>query len=135
MKHFIALSLVLVALTAQAQTSSPKLWTLEECILYAVEHSPETNLQAERNEIARQDYREAIGALLPTLNAGVGADFNFGRSLGDDNVQLVQQLLPRPDQPHDLRRRPRHQHHPHAEDQSHYRCPRVCPASRRHASS
>lgn len=55
-------------------------------MLYAVEHSPETNIQAARNEIARQDYREAIGRLLPTLGASVGAEVNFGRSLGEDNV-------------------------------------------------
>ncbi len=88
MKYLIALSTALLLLAAQAaaQVTSPaKVWTLEECVLYAVENSPETNIAATNNDIARQNYREAIGALLPTLNASVGAEFNFGRSLVDYN--------------------------------------------------
>ena len=87
MKYLITLSTALLLLAAQAGAQaapsepSARLWTLEECVLYAVENSPETNIQAVRNEIARQNYREAIGALLPTLNASVGADFSFGRGL------------------------------------------------------
>ncbi len=92
MRHLITLTLALTAFAAtpaaQAQTVPTQQWTLEECMIYAVEHSPETNLQAAQVEIARQNYREAIGRLLPSLNASVGADFNFGRSLGDDNVYV-----------------------------------------------
>ena len=100
MKYRITLTIAVLALLASvaagAQTMpaeepeqpSAGAWTLEQCMLYAVEHSPETNIQAQRNAIARQNYREAIGRLLPSLNASVGADFNFGRSLGDNNVYV-----------------------------------------------
>lgn len=75
---------------AQTTTTppTPKEWTLEECVLWAVEHSPLTNIQEAQNQITRQNYREAIGALLPSLEGHIGADFNFGRSLGEDNVYV-----------------------------------------------
>ncbi len=88
MKYLITLTLALVALALKAQPAPEKLWTLDECMIYAVEHSPETNLQIARNEIVRQDYIQAIGALLPSLNAQTSAQFNFGRTLGDDNVYV-----------------------------------------------
>jgi outer membrane protein len=50
-------------------------------MLHAVENSPETGVQAARTGIARQNYREAIGALLPSLRASASADFSFGRGL------------------------------------------------------
>jgi outer membrane protein len=91
MKRLITLILTLaIASTLRAQTPATQAqtepWTLERCMIYAVENSPETNIQAERNAIARQNYKEAIGRLLPTLNASTGVDLNFGRSVGDDNV-------------------------------------------------
>jgi outer membrane protein len=94
MKYLITISTALLSLAfrAGAQTQglphaqSAEGWTLEECVLYAVEHSPLTNIQEAQNQITGQNYREAIGALLPSLDARVGADFNFGRSLGEDNV-------------------------------------------------
>jgi outer membrane protein len=55
---------------------------------YAVENSPQTNSQSAQNAIARQDYREAIARLLPSLNASVGARFNFGRNTGEDNTYV-----------------------------------------------
>jgi outer membrane protein len=93
MKYLTTLILTLAAATtlraqttATSQAPPAETFTLEQCILYAVGNSPETGIQAERNQIAKQNYLEAIGHLLPNLNASVGADFNFGRSLGDDNV-------------------------------------------------
>ncbi|MDR2912710.1 MAG: TolC family protein [Alistipes sp.] len=92
MKHFLTLTLALLSAIgagAQAQAeveTETQQWTLEECMLYAVEQSPVTNIQAAQNRIVGQDYLEAIGRLLPNLGASVDASFNFGRSLGDDNV-------------------------------------------------
>jgi outer membrane protein len=73
---------------AQPATQPTLTWTLDRCVLYAVEHSPETGIRAAQNDIARQDYREAIANLLPSVNASVGARFNFGRNTGEDNTYV-----------------------------------------------
>ena len=82
MKYLISLTLAVCTLTARAQTEQPSgAWTLEQCMLFAVENSPETNIQTVRNRNTGLDYLEAIGRLLPSVRASVGADFSFGRGL------------------------------------------------------
>lgn len=68
--------------TAQAQDG--KQWSLDDCIRYAVENSPKINKQKARNTIYRQDYLSALGRLLPSLNAGTNAYFNFGRGVDSE---------------------------------------------------
>ncbi len=82
----IALSAVFSASIVRAQTVAP--WTLEQCVRYSIENSPETNIQQNYNTIAKQDYIEAIGRVLPSVGAAAGASFSFGRSLGDDNTYV-----------------------------------------------
>ncbi len=84
----IALAAITLSAAAQVQEQPVEAWTLERCLLYAVENSPETNIRSARNAIARQDYREAIARLLPSLGASVGARFNFGRNTGEDNTYV-----------------------------------------------
>jgi outer membrane protein len=48
---------------------------------YAVENSPKINKQIAKNNITEQNYKESIGNMLPSLNAGSSAYFNFGRQL------------------------------------------------------
>jgi len=58
-----------------------KRWTLQECMQYAVENSPGIHAQEARTNIYRQDYIEAVGKLLPSLNAGTSIDYSYGRGL------------------------------------------------------
>ena len=68
--------LVATALGLQAQ----KVWTLDECINYALEH----NLDLQKNQLARQQaeyqYKMSQNAWLPTLNANAGEYLGFGQS-------------------------------------------------------
>ena len=66
-----------IALSAQISTR----WTLDACMRYAVEHSPQTAIQYAQLEIAKESYKNAIAKLLPSLNASTSANFNFGRSV------------------------------------------------------
>lgn len=61
-----------------------KQWSLADCIQYAVENSPRINKQKAQNDIYHQDYRNAIGRLLPTLSAQTNASFNFGRGVDQE---------------------------------------------------
>ena len=58
-----------------------KQWTLSQCMHYAVQNSPRKNSREAQNSIYKQDYTEAIGRLLPSLDAGTNAYVNFGRSV------------------------------------------------------
>lgn len=79
---FAAISLIFF--TSIAALAQEKSWTLDECVRYAVEHSPRIKKQQSQNDITRQDYLNAIGQLLPSLNAGSSASFNFGRSVDSE---------------------------------------------------
>ena len=68
--------LVATAIGLQAQ----KVWTLDECINYALEH----NLDLQKSQLARQQaeyqYKMSQNAWLPTLNANAGEYLGFGQS-------------------------------------------------------
>ncbi|BFP40087.1 TolC family protein [Flavobacteriaceae bacterium GF1] len=62
-----------------------KKWTLEECVIYAVEN----NLTVEQFELdlenAKIDKSDAIGSLLPDLNGNISASSNTGFSINPTN--------------------------------------------------
>ena len=77
MKRFILITLfVATVFGAQAQ----KVWTLDECINYALEH----NLDLQKIQLARQQaeyqWKMSKNAWLPTLSANAGEYFGFGQS-------------------------------------------------------
>ena len=59
----------------------PAQMTLEECMRYAVEHSPAVRRQAYTNRNYRQNYIESVAALVPSVSGTVGASTSFGRSV------------------------------------------------------
>lgn len=81
MKHTLILIFILLAIKG---TSQEKRWTLQECMIYAIENSPKKNKQEAQNNIYKQNYLEAIGRLLPSLSANTSANFNFGRGLDSE---------------------------------------------------
>ena len=77
MKRLFLITLfVMTALGLQAQ----KVWTLDECINYALEH----NLDIRKSQLARQQaeyqWKTSQNAWLPTLNANAGEYLGFGQS-------------------------------------------------------
>ena len=75
-RTFLITLLVATVFTAQAQ----KVWTLDECIDYAIEH----NLDLRKTQLARQQaeyqYKASKNAWLPTLSANAGEYLGFGQS-------------------------------------------------------
>ena len=75
-RFFLTTLLVATVFAAQAQ----KVWTLDECIDYALEH----NLDIRKSQLAREQaeyqYKISKNAWLPTLNANAGEYFGFGQS-------------------------------------------------------
>lgn len=83
MKHFLLLSLVaLICTSANAQ----KVWTLKECIDYALEHNIKVKKSAStvrQNEI---NLSTAKNKRLPSLDASVSQNWSFGRGLTSSNT-------------------------------------------------
>lgn len=78
----VLLSIFWTPLAAQtdslAEATAPM--TLNDCMTYAVEHSPAVRQQDYTNANYRQDYIESVAALVPSLDASVGASTTFGRN-------------------------------------------------------
>ena len=77
MKQTIAIFLTMAAMQTLAQNK----WTMQQCMLYAVEHNHEVR-QAELELDNRMAAKKgAVGRFLPAVDAGIGAQYNFGRAI------------------------------------------------------
>ena len=90
MKSILSISAaLLIASSLQAQETD-KQWTLEECIDYAIEH----NIDLKQKQVSRENSKVELNtskySWLPDLNAGVGQNFDFGRSPTKDGVIVDQ---------------------------------------------
>ena len=76
---------ILLVFTIGWATAQQKKWTLEECVLYAVEN----NLSVEQFELDLEnikiDEKDALGDLLPNLNAQTSFSSNTGFSFNPTN--------------------------------------------------
>lgn len=88
MRRQLPLIIIVIFCTCQLYAQN-KTWTLHDCILYAVEHSPRIKNENSRNNIYHQDYLEAIGKLLPHISANTSAGFNFGRGVDEETNTYI----------------------------------------------
>ena len=79
MKHPIILFILHFSLFTSPAGAQP--WTMQQCMQYAVEH----NHGVKRTELELDNYKAskagAIGRFLPEVDAGIGAQYNFGRAI------------------------------------------------------
>ena len=73
---FILFILHLLLFTSSAQT-----WTMQQCMQYAVEHNHEVKQAALELDNYKAQKTKAIGSFLPVVDAGIGAQYNFGRAI------------------------------------------------------
>ena len=88
-------------LSTEAQTT----WTMQQCMQYAVVH----NHEVKRTALELDNYKAmetgAVGRFLPAVDAGIGAQYNFGRAIDPEtntytdvstfyNGYSVQAMLP-----------------------------------------
>ena len=71
----------IVLVLCRPWVAEAQVWSMEDCMRYAVEHSPQKNIQDIQNANAALSQRDAVLAFLPSVNASVGASTNFGRSI------------------------------------------------------
>jgi outer membrane protein len=86
MKKLVLIAVWMCGMLLYAQK---KTWTVDECMRYAVEHSTKRAKQEAQNEIYKLNRLEAVGGLLPSLNASADGNMSFGRVLDKDTYQYV----------------------------------------------
>ena len=73
--------LILLTFHFSLLTSVAQQWTMQQCMQYAVEH----NHEVKQSELELDNYKAtktgAIGNFLPSVDAGIGAQYNFGRAI------------------------------------------------------
>jgi outer membrane protein len=81
MKSLFRIFLAVLFFSANLVTYGQNVWSLQKCIDYALEN----NIQIKQRQINSTYYEnqlnQAKSARLPNLNAQIGNDYNFGRSL------------------------------------------------------
>ena len=92
MKKIIWITILLIILGVQEITSQVKKWTLEECIIYAIENNIGLKRERLQTRGAEVDLVKSKMDLTPTLNLGSTADMTFGRSVNpvDNTITLNQ---------------------------------------------
>ena len=75
------ISLIVIMTLASVSAHAQEAWTMQQCMQYAVEH----NHEVKRTELELDNYKAnrtgAIGRFLPSVDAGIGAQYNFGRAI------------------------------------------------------
>lgn len=90
MKRIILyLPALLICWSVQAQSPAKK-WTLEECITYAIEHNIDLKQKEQDQESRKVDLSTSKNSWLPSLNANLGQNFDFGRSPSKTGVIVDQ---------------------------------------------
>ncbi|WP_405370003.1 TolC family protein [Nonlabens sp. Asnod2-A12] len=77
MKKLIICSIVLLSF-AFAKAQSTKIWTLQECVQYAIENNIDIKQADLNTEVAKLDKKDALGSFLPSLNASASNSWNTG---------------------------------------------------------
>lgn len=80
MKQIILTSVLSFSLATVAMAQE-KLWTMDECMHYAVENSPKVKKQAYTSDSYKADLNSAVASFFPSMSASVGAQYSYGRSI------------------------------------------------------
>ena len=73
--------------------SQQKVWSLEECIKYAIDNNIQIKQQVLQTEVQKNSLDLAKYKLLPSLNGQASHDYSFGRALDQNTYQFYNQTL------------------------------------------
>ncbi|WP_067145041.1 TolC family protein [Pseudotamlana agarivorans] len=85
LKYKILLGCFLIASVSIAQE---KLWTLQDCVNYALENNISVKQTELDTQVADQDLVSAKGNFLPNLNGSASQNYNFGSFIGQDGNRV-----------------------------------------------
>ena len=74
------LSIISLGLLSSVSAQDTKVWTLKECVDYALENNISVKQSELDKNIAIEDVKAAKWNFAPNLNANASQNFNFGSS-------------------------------------------------------
>lgn len=80
MKKILLTTVISFGLAA-VTVAQDKLWTLNECMKYAVENSPKVRKQIYTHNTYKAEHSSAIASFFPAVSTSVGGRYGFGRSV------------------------------------------------------
>ena len=80
MKHIVLTTILSFGLLNMAQAQD-KLWSLDDCMKYAVENSPSVKKQIHTVNTYKAERDAAIASFFPAVNTSIGVTYNYGRSI------------------------------------------------------
>ena len=86
MKNLFILLVGIILVSAVPAVHAQKIWSLQNCIDYAIENNIQIKQQALNNQYQQNLLHQAKSDRLPSLNGQVGNNYNFGRSLTYENT-------------------------------------------------
>ncbi|MEP5341374.1 MAG: TolC family protein [Algibacter sp.] len=81
MKLYVILASLFFVQLSFAQKTSTKVWSLEDCITYALEHNITVKEATLNKNIAEVDYNKAKSSVLPNLFGSVSQNFSNGSTI------------------------------------------------------
>ena len=93
MKKLLVFVSLIIAVATGPLFSQQKVWTLEECIRYAIENNIQIKQQVIQTEVRQNSLDLAKYKLLPVINGSVSHDYSFGRALDQNTYQFYNQTL------------------------------------------
>jgi outer membrane protein len=91
MKKLMFLTMALLLLTGGQIFSQEKIWSLEECIRYAIDNNIQIKQQVIQTEYQQNALDQSKLNLLPTLNGQASHNYSFNRTLDQTTYQYVDQ--------------------------------------------
>jgi outer membrane protein len=86
MKNLLSLFLGILLVSTLSSADAQNAWSLQKCIDYALENNIQIKQQNLGAQYGETQVKQAKSDRLPNLNASVGNNYNFGRSLTYDNT-------------------------------------------------
>jgi len=84
----IITTLLLLLLLSNLKAQDDKVWTLKECVAYALENNISVKQSELDKNISIEDVRAAKWNFAPNLNASASQNFNYGSSIGVSGARI-----------------------------------------------
>ena len=93
MKNFLVLLFTLLIISQSSLFSQQKVWSLEDCIIYAVDNNIQIKQQVIQTEFQKNSLDLSKLKLLPSVNGTASQNYSFGRSLDQTTYTYKQQNI------------------------------------------
>jgi len=89
MKTFLVFFLIFIFISESNLISQQKVWSLGECITYAIDNNIQIKQQVIQTEFQKNSLDLAKLKLLPSLNGSASHNYSFGRALDQTTYQYT----------------------------------------------